>query len=187
MRKLILAFCLGLPALAADIYTFTVPDGVTSGAASNGFVTGWGYSIYNQSTSLWLVTTGLSVGTFQYATPTSLFDFPDIAPGQTVTVPYNAATASGLFQIAWNANVPAGFVDYGAFNLSAQWWNGNPQSGGAPVATAPGASQPYSASLTAVPEPGTAGIVALCLILFVLAGCRRYFVSIVRLSPSREI
>lgn len=159
MRKLFLALCLGLPAIAADIYTFDVPAPSTVNTPA-GSVTGWGYSIQNQSDALWLVTSGLNAGSFQYATPTLLFDFPEIAPGATVTVPFDALSGTGLFQIAWNSAVPPGYVDYGTFNLTAQWWNGDPLNGGSRVSTAPNASVPYAASLTPIPEPATVGAVA---------------------------
>src|SRR5689334_6904886 len=85
MRKILFAICfLALPALAADIYTFDVSGPLTvSGPGGVSVLTGWGYSIHNDSTSFWLVTTHLSAGTFQHATPELLFDFADLAPGAT--------------------------------------------------------------------------------------------------------
>ena len=173
MRKLLLAVSLSvIPAMAANIYTFTVPAAENVSGPAGLTLTGWGYSIHNESSSLWLVTTGLSVGTFLYATPTLLFNFPDVAPGATVDVPYNPVTPSGLYQILWNTSVPSGFVNSGTFDLSAQWWNGNPLSGGTLVSTAPGASQPYSASLTPIPEPATVQLTGLVFLLF---GAGAYF------------
>ncbi len=92
-----------IPAMAADIYTFTVPDAVTVESLA-GLTTGWGYSLHNESRSLWLVTTGLSVSAFQpvhFSTPPPilLFDFPDLAPCATVTVPYDPLAPAGLYQI----------------------------------------------------------------------------------------
>ncbi|HEY1216744.1 MAG TPA: hypothetical protein VGE93_24230, partial [Bryobacteraceae bacterium] len=130
MRRMLLALALAVcPALAADIYTFTVPPGVTFTSPA-GVITGWGYSIHNESSSLWLVTTGLSSGTFQYATPTLLFDFPDLAPGATVSIPFDPVTSSGLLEVAWDASVPDGYIASGAFDLTAEWWSGNPVNGG---------------------------------------------------------
>ncbi|MBV8809614.1 MAG: hypothetical protein JO033_13150 [Acidobacteriaceae bacterium] len=82
MRTLLLAICLSvIPAMADDIYTFTVTaaENVSSPAGS---LTGWGYSMTNESSSLWLVTTGLIAGPLFHVTPTLLFDFPDLAPGR---------------------------------------------------------------------------------------------------------
>src|ERR1700761_8983862 len=105
MRKLLFAICLSaIPAMAADIYTFTVPAAENVSGPAGLSLTGWGYTIHNESSSLWLVTTGLSAGTFLQATPMVLFDFPDIAPGATIDVPYNPVTPAGLYQILWDAN-----------------------------------------------------------------------------------
>lgn len=171
MRNLLVALCLAaLPTMAADIYTFTVPDSVTV-ASLAGVVTGWGYTLQNQSSTEWLVTTGLTAGTFQHATPDLLFDFPDVAPGATVTVPYNPLTLAGLYQIAWDANTPSGFVNSGTFTLSAEWWSGDPLNGGTRIGTAPSASQSYTATVT--PEPATVTLMALSLLLFGVIGVRR--------------
>jgi hypothetical protein len=156
MRTLVIALCLtAIPAMADDLYTFTVPDAVTVSSAA-GVETGWGYSLHNESSSLWLVTTDLSAGTFQHATPNVLFGFPDLGPGATVTLPYDPLMQSGLYQIAWDSNAPVGFVNAGQFTLTAQWWNGDPLAGGSFVKAAPNAIQPYSATVT--PEPSTAGL-----------------------------
>jgi hypothetical protein len=149
--------------MATDIYTLTVTDGVTVSSPA-GLVTGWGYSLHNESSSLWLVTTGLSTGPFQHATPDLIFDFPDLAPGATVTVAYDPLAPAGLYQILWDADPPAGFVNSGMFNLTAEWWDGDPLNGGSLVSSAPSASVPYSASPIATPEPGTFGLAALAML-----------------------
>ena len=173
MRTLLVAVCLSaIPAVATDIYTFTVPDSVTVSSPA-GLVTGWGYSLHNESSSLWLVTTDLSTGPFQHATPDLIFDFPDLAPGATVTVPYDPLTPAGLYQIVWDTNAPPGFVNSGIFNLTAEWWNGDPLNGGSLVSSAPSASVPYSASPIAVPEPGSFGLAALAVLgPLAAAACR---------------
>ena len=169
MRTILLAICVSaMPALAADLYTFSVPPAENvSGPGGSFELTGWGYTLQNQSSADWLVTTGLNAGTFQHATPQLIFDFPDLAPGASVTVPYDPLTPAGLYQILWDQNAPAGFVNSGTFTLSAEWWSGDPANGGRLIGTAPPASQSYSASLTAVPEPATsrmAVLFALCLL-----------------------
>jgi hypothetical protein len=122
MRTLLIAICLSvLPATAAELYTFTplAPETV-SRPGGVGSVTGWGYSIQNQSSSDWLVTTDLTAGAFFHATPQLLFDFPDVAPGATATVLYDPGPpANGLYQLVWDANAPAGFVNSGSFTLEA--------------------------------------------------------------------
>lgn len=165
---MLVALCLSvIPAMAAETYTFTVPNSVNVGSPVGSY-TGWGYSIHNESSSLWLVTTELSSSTFQYATPTLLFDFPDLAPGASVTVPFDPLTSAGLFEIAWNTSVPLGLVNSGTFDLSAQWWNGDPLKGGGLVSAAPSLSQPYSASLTTTPEPATIGLAGVAFSVFVI-------------------
>ena len=173
MRTLFLAIFLStLPTLAADTYTFDVsPAENVSGPGGLFTLTGWGYTLQNGSSSDWLVTTGLNAGTFQYATPQPIFDFPDLAPGQSVTVPYNPLTPAGLYQILWDANAPGGFVNAGAFTLSAQWWSGDPTSGGRLIGTAPDTRQPYSAAVT--PEPATSALIVVSLLLFGAIGVRR--------------
>src|SRR5579875_1070535 len=119
MRTLFLAICLSaLPALAADTYTFNVPPAENVSGPNGLFtLTGWGYTIQNESSSDWLVTTGLNAGTFLHASPQQIFDFPDLAPGASVAVPYDPITPAGLYQILWDQNAPAGFVNSGTFTL----------------------------------------------------------------------
>lgn len=153
-RFLAFALLTNLSVAAADVYTFSVPPAVTVGSPARVF-SGWGYSLDNQSSAYWLVTTGLSSGTVQYATPSLLFDFPDLAPGTRVTETYDPIASTGLFELAWNASVPSDYVNAGTFDLTAEWWSGNPAAGGIFVTDAPSASASYSASLVATPEPAT--------------------------------
>lgn len=88
MRRFSLLICLSaLPAMAANIYTFSVSPAEDVSGPAGLTLTGWGYTIHNESTTNWLVTTNLSAGTFLHATPHLLFDFPDLAPGGTADVP----------------------------------------------------------------------------------------------------
>lgn len=165
-----------MPAMAAEVYDFNVLPGTTAITGAPGATIGWGYSIHNDSSSLWLVTTDLSAGTFQHATPDLLFDFPDLAPGATVTVPYNPSTAAGLYAIVWDASAPAGFMNSGNFSVSAEWWSGDPLSGGQFRFAASGSTQPYVASVmssAATPEPGTVVLLSLPLLACFLFGRRR--------------
>src|SRR4051794_28174671 len=104
-----------VPAWAADIYTFSLlPNSGRITGAPNETV-GWGYSIENQSSSLWLVPSGLAPGSFQFGTPELLFDFPILAPGSHVNVPFNAAALTGLLALTWDASAPGGAVESGNF------------------------------------------------------------------------
>ena len=184
MRSLLVALCLSaIPATAADVYTFTVRDPVTV-ASPAGLMTGWGYSLHSESNSLWLVTTNLSAGTFQHATPDAIFDFPDVAPGATITVPYNPLTPAGLYQISWDSNAPSGFVNFGTFGLSAEWWSGDPLTDGSFVATAPIASQPYAA--TAIPEPATIGLAASFLSICCIVRFLRWRADLPRIQTAKQ-
>ena len=146
MRTLLLAICLSaIPGLGANIYTFSVSQAENVIGIGTPTLTGWGYNLQNQSSSDWLVTTGLNAGTFLFATPQLLFDFPDLAPGASVNVPYDPLTPAGLYQIAWDPNAPAEFVNSGRFTLTAQWWSGDPLAGGKPIADAPSMSGAYRA------------------------------------------
>ncbi len=182
----LLAICLSaLPGMAAQVYTFSIsgPENVT-GPIGLPEVSGWGYTIHNESSSDWLVTTNLMAGAFLYATPKLLFDFPDIAPGATVDLPYDPVTPSGLYQILWSSDTPPGFVNSGTFALNAQWWNGNPLSGGSFLSNAPDTSQPYSASFTTTPEPATVGLEGLALLVIsVLVSIRRLSLNAASLLP----
>jgi hypothetical protein len=176
MKTLFAAILLSaIQAMAADVYTFSPlgPENV-SGPGGVPTLTGWGYTLQNQSSSDWLVTSNLTAEAFLHATPQLLFDFPDLAPGATVTALYNPVppgAETGLYQILWDQNVPAGFVNSGTFTLSAQWWSGDPLNGGTLIRTAPDTSQPYSATLT--PEPATIALIALPLLLSGVIGVLR--------------
>lgn len=144
--------------LRGDSYTFSLipDDGNISGAP--GDTIGWGYSITNDSTTDWLLATNLNADSFAYGTPTLLFDFPEVAPGATVTELFDPIGMTGLYEDVLNASAPNGAVDSGEFDLSAQWYNGDPFNGGTYIADAVDTDASYSATVTsanAVPEPST--------------------------------
>ncbi|MBZ5579587.1 MAG: hypothetical protein LAP40_23760 [Acidobacteriia bacterium] len=145
-----------VPSVAlADTYTFTALPNDVAGPA--GSTVGWGYAIANESTVDWLVLTGLSAGIFEHGSPNSLFDFPILAPGSTVTVGFDAISSTGLYELIWDATAPAGFVNSGVFDLSGEWWDGDPLAGGNFLSAALDESAPYSATVSGapatVPEP----------------------------------
>ena len=165
MRRLLLIVCLAVcPALAADLYTFTVPDTTTISDPSGHIYSGWDYTLQNESSSLWLVTTGMNYSFIDHAETNFTFGSSTLAPGATLTVPYDHLAGTGLLEIAWDPDVPPGFVNAGVFSLFAQWWSGDPAHGGTLVSNAPVTEQPYSVSLTPVPEPTSVGLVGLVLL-----------------------
>jgi len=154
-----LATCLVLlwsaPTASAAPITFELlpASGAIEGEA--GSTIGWGYMVSNGS-EFWLELTGISADPFQYATPDSApFDYAILAPGETHSVAYNAATMEGLYQLTWDALAPVGFTNTGLFVLSGAYWDADPFQGGALVSEAPSQSAAYAASVSTVPEPGT--------------------------------
>ena len=95
-----------VPAWTAEIHTFSLLPSSGQIAGVPGQTVGWGYSIENQSTAFWLVTTGLASGPFQFATPNLVFDFPILAPDSSVTVPFDAAALTGLLALTWDTSAP---------------------------------------------------------------------------------
>ncbi len=154
LLAVLLAF-LGSRAAFGDSFQFTVIPSNGTIAGAPGSTVGWGYSITNQSSADWLVTTNLAADSFLHGTPNLLFDFPNIAPGQTVTEAFDANTLVGLYKLKWDANAPPGFANDGLFILSAQWWDGDPTNGGNYIADSPDATAPYSAVVASntIPEP----------------------------------
>ena len=120
-----------LPALRADTYSFSLVPPSGNIAGPPGATVGWGYSLDNESTSDWLVTSDLQAGTFLDGSPSSLFDFPDLGPGESVIVPFDPVAGTGLYELTWEGSAPIGFTNTGAFELDAQWWTGDPLDGGA--------------------------------------------------------
>lgn len=167
MRKLMLMLCLSaFAAVAADLYNFNLLPSDGSIASSPGSTVGWGYALQNQSNAFWLVTVDLNSDSFLNATPTLLFDFPNLAPGSTVAAVFDEASSTGLLALTWDASAPLGFVNAGSFDLSAQWWDGDPLVGGRFVSDAPGANAFYTATVmaAAIPEPGTLGLTVITLL-----------------------
>jgi hypothetical protein len=150
-----------LPALRADTYSFSLVPPSGNIAGPPGATVVWGYSLDNESASDWLVTSDLQAGTFLDGSPNSVFDFPDLGPGQSVTVPFDPVAGTGLYEFTWEGSAPIGFTNTGAFELDAQWWSGDPLNGGIYVADAPATNINYSAVVTSavvtspVPEPSS--------------------------------
>jgi hypothetical protein len=175
--KLFLAVVLlfaAAPGWAAEIHTFSLLPGNGRVAGLPGDTVGWGYSIENESTTHWLVTNGVAPGAFSLGTPNLVFDFPILAPGSSVTVPFDALALTGLLALTWDASAPLGAVESGNFSLHAEWWNGDPLSGGQFAFSAPSLSQAYSATVAApIPEPGTSALLGVPLLVASAIGVGR--------------
>jgi hypothetical protein len=137
-----------------DNWTFgTLPvNGVVSGEA--GSTVGWGYTLQNQSSTYWLYAYDFfSDSLFQNGTTSVLFDYPILAPGATVIVPYDGA--SGLANLTWNADAPIGYVNSGNLIVNGAWYDNDPFNGGQFVDLAGFRSSSYQASVVSAttPEP----------------------------------
>jgi hypothetical protein len=138
---------------SAEAGPFTLQLVPASGSISGtpGSTIGWGYILTNSSLTDWLVTTAVSADVFQHATPNAfVFDFPILAPGASLLVPYVAGVI-GLFEMTWDPTAPIGFVNAGLFVVSAEWWSGDPFGAGQLLGLAPDQSVAYSATVTAPP------------------------------------
>jgi len=138
-------------------------------AAAAGAKVGWGYQISNPTRDRWLSLDTLDSGVFTFGTPdASLFDFPILAPGVSLDIPYDGT--HGLFAFTWSALAPPGSVNQGLFTLAASWYDGNPLAGGAFLESADDATASYRVQV--VPEPGTGLLLGGGLAAFA-ASCRR--------------
>lgn len=125
---LLLGAATGSPAFADTVFDFGLFPAGGFVAGAPGSTVGWGYSITNDDASEWLSLTGASSTiTFQYGTLNPLFDFPVLAPGQTVTVPWSPG-AAGIFEFALDPGAPAGLPQTGDFTVTAEWYYEDPSS-----------------------------------------------------------
>ncbi|SPQ02049.1 conserved exported hypothetical protein [Candidatus Sulfobium mesophilum] len=137
--------------LIIDGWSFaTIPESGNI-AGPPGSTIGWGYTISNDDPDNWLVLIGLNADIFQQGATALIFDFPIVAPGSLLSVPYDGF--NGLYQLTWDLSAPIGFVNSGTFTLSAEYWNGDPLTGGTFIESAQDRSSPYKA--TVIPEPST--------------------------------
>jgi hypothetical protein len=89
-----------------------------------GSTVGWGYSITNDSASNYLELTGIDSSLFLAANGTpdaSIFDFPVLAPLQTITKEYDSINSVGLFRFTWNPGLPVGTTETGNFTVYAHF------------------------------------------------------------------
>lgn len=141
-----------------------------------GSTIGWGYRITNLETSEYLVPVALDADLFQHATPLNIFDFPIVAPGQTVSVQYNVSIPLGFYQLTWDTDAPLGFVNSGIFTLTADWYDANPLAGGNPVEFNSIRTAPYRAVVgnAIVPEPSSFLMATSAVGLLGIASFRRH-------------
>jgi hypothetical protein len=148
--------------LLADSITFDLIPSIGAVSGPPGSTVGWGYSITNNSLLDWFLATNLNSDSFSDGTPNLIFDFPEVAPGTTVTEDFDPVNSIGLYELMWDLSAPVGFVNSGNFTLSGQWYDGDPFNGGNYIADAPDTLLPYSATVTstAAPEPSSLVLLA---------------------------
>ena len=185
MRLVIKCFAISIGLLcpflgSADTYSFgTLPaNGKISGTP--GSTIGWGYTLANDSATDWLVVTNLNTDTFLYGVPEFVFDFPILGPAGFVSVDFDPVLGAGLLGLTFDSTAPVNFIDSGSFDLSAEWWSGDPTSGGSYIADAPDALRAYSAQVTVqTPECTSAGLllggITLIATMGILRKCRAIF------------
>jgi hypothetical protein len=175
-------FCAGVllllaaPAARADSFTFsTIPaNGAIPGPP--GATIGWGYSITNNSQTDYVEFSALSSDSFLNGTPLAIFDFPIIAPGATIMVPFDPINVLGLYQLTWDATAPVGFTNSGTFLLTGDFCT---DSACASMISNSALTQSalYSATVTVpvtvTPEPTSVTLVAAGLVAGLLRGSRR--------------
>jgi hypothetical protein len=131
----------------------TLRPGAGSGGASPGATVGWGYEIVNDDSDNWLVISSFNSDGFQYGSLNDfLFDYPIVAPGATITMPYLAGL-QGLAEFTWDVTAPDGFTNSGAFTIGAEFWDDEPFLGGLFVSTLPDFTAVYNISTASAPAP----------------------------------
>jgi hypothetical protein len=101
-------------------------------------------------------------GSFLNGVPNAIFDFPILAPGTNATEIFDPNAPSGLYELTWDATAHPGFVNSGLFDLSAEWWSGDPLNGGVFVSDAPDTFAFYSAEVASpASEPSSFALLPL--------------------------
>jgi hypothetical protein len=162
LLAVVLLACAGLtPEACADTVALDLLPSGGDIMGPAGASIGWGYTLTNYS-SYWLLPILFYADSFQNATPQDLFDYQILAPNATRTVNFNEGAGTGLYMLTWDSTAPDGFVNSGTFTLGAQWYDGDPASGGTYVIDALDATANYSATVTpstaVVPEPSFYGV-----------------------------
>jgi hypothetical protein len=158
--SLALGVLLAAQAARPDSLTFTVLPADVSGPV------GWGYTITNTSATNYLDISGIDSDLFlavDGAPDASIFLFPNLAPGHSVTQVFDPVAMLGLFQFTWNLGVPAGTMETGNFSISGAFCDPSVDMFCASDGSVPStvrATAAYSATVssnspTVVPEPSS--------------------------------
>jgi hypothetical protein len=151
----------------ADSVTLSTQPSSGAVSATPGSIFGWGYTLTNNSATNFFISESIDSSLFLSANgipDASIFDFPILAPLQTVTLAYDPLNLLGLFQFTWNTNVPVGTTETGNFIVYGQFCSDPADSStcGDVVSGSTSFSATVTSPTTGVPEPST--------ILFLAAG-----------------
>jgi hypothetical protein len=159
----------------ADSLTFTVTPVDVTGPA--GTTVGWGFTITNSITSTdYLDLSGIDGDLFASADgvpDASIFLFPNLAPGQSATQPYDPVDQLGLFQFTWNPGLPVGTTQSGQFRLMGAFCDPTVDQYCAEDDSVPSvvlATADYSATVSAAPGTPVPEPSAILIVLFGLCG-----------------
>jgi PEP-CTERM motif-containing protein len=180
LRAISLVLIFGTVSLHADPLGFSFAPLPTGGTISGpaGSTIGWGYTLTNLDPVNWLLISALNSDPFFFATPdSSIFDYPVLAPSQSLNVAYDPTNFMGLFQMSWDPSAPAGFTNTGSFTLTGQFYDADPFGGGSRVGVDQSVASQYAASVSApvgspVPEPSTLVLLSTGLVTVVVC-CRK--------------
>lgn len=161
LKSLLSAFAVALACFtatlvnAAPLFSVVITPPGENVIGAPGQTVGFGYAITNLSTD-YLVPTAFNSDAFANGAPLSLFDFPVVAPLNTVRQEFVANT-SGLFQFTIDSDALNSFQS-GTFVFSANIYTQDPLAGGVFIMRADDVFVGYSitaASAAPIPEPST--------------------------------
>lgn len=96
---LVVALTLALSASAATAATLTILS--PAGPILPGATAGFGYELVNDDALQYFSPTSLSIQVAGGGFITELFDYPTLAPEETLTRPYNSGTQTGLLKLTF--------------------------------------------------------------------------------------
>jgi len=168
---ILLASSIAEPTAQATILFELLPaDGFVH--ALPGASAGWGYSVRNQDLTQWLALIALTPDAIPASSLRTVFDFPVLAPGQHLIVPFDGT--SGLLELSWLPEATPGSVFTGNIRVEGEWYPSNPYLSPFPVPTSGEFIDiGFSAavlSVSAVPEPAAVFLFAFAAIVLTL--CR---------------
>lgn len=150
-------------------WSFDVVSPDLSGAPGETLI--WEYTIRNYELDVWLNLYQIDSSDWEYGIPdASYFDYPFVAPGETVSSLISDDIF--LFSFTWDNDAPIGSFNVGEFSLTGEWYD----SDNILLLSNDTKFAEYSATVVpssnnVIPEPST--LLLLCSGLLGLVGVRR--------------